>query len=212
MKKPIEIRDLLSYKYPENLQYSPDGKVLAFQVAYADEEKNQYKRDIYVVKEGEVKPYTSDGISSLIFFEDEETMVIEKHKDNCDSTTTELYRLSIHGGEALPWLTLPFPMHDIKKMKDNFYYALGIIDMNDPDAYKDNEEVRKEKEKKKKEDADYQVVDEVPYWFNGAGFVNKNRTALFEIKVGNKVEVKRLTAKNMDVSEFIIEGDKVYFV
>lgn len=31
----------------------------------------------------------------------------------------------------------------------------------------------------KKEEKDYQVLDELPFYFNGAGYVNKHRTALF---------------------------------
>ena len=43
MSEKIAIHDLVTYHYVENLQYSPDGKTLAWQVAYADEKKNTYK-------------------------------------------------------------------------------------------------------------------------------------------------------------------------
>ena len=36
-KAPVEIRDLLNFRFPENLQYSTKGTYLAFQVAKANE-------------------------------------------------------------------------------------------------------------------------------------------------------------------------------
>ncbi len=47
----IEIRDLLKICFIENLQYSPDGKTPAFVLAKANEEKNDYERDVWLLKE-----------------------------------------------------------------------------------------------------------------------------------------------------------------
>ena len=38
--KKIEIRDILTYAYPENLTANPSGTVTAYQIAHADEDKN----------------------------------------------------------------------------------------------------------------------------------------------------------------------------
>ena len=43
MAEKITIRDLLKYRFPGNLQYSPDGKTLAFQVSRSDEKENTYR-------------------------------------------------------------------------------------------------------------------------------------------------------------------------
>lgn len=211
-KKAIVIKDLLKFKYPENLQYSPDGKYLAFQVAQANEKKNDYERTIWLRKDNDAKPFSETGNVSLINWDDNETMVITRRKEDDIPGTTTLYKLNVNGGEAQKWITLPFGVSSIKKVQDNLYIATGGIDVNDPDAYKDSDEVRKKKIEEKKKDADYTIVDEVPYWFNGAGYINKQRNALFELRIKEDVEIKRITPKNFDVDEFIVEGKKVYYV
>jgi dipeptidyl aminopeptidase/acylaminoacyl peptidase len=98
----------------------------------------------------------------------------------------------------------------MKKVKEHLYIASGTIDMHDPDAYLDDAETRKKKQEEKKKDKDYQVVDEVPYWLNGQGFVNGERTALFQIET-EPFSVKRLTAPAFDVQTWIKEGTIVYY-
>ena len=61
-------------------------------------------------------------------------------------------------------MKLTFPLVGLKKVSKGCYAAVGVIDANDADAYKDDEKTRKEKLEAKKKDADYQVIDEVPYW------------------------------------------------
>ena len=39
-KEPIKIEDILSYRYPSGLCYSPDGSVLVFEVAGTKEDKS----------------------------------------------------------------------------------------------------------------------------------------------------------------------------
>ena len=56
--KPIEIEDLLTYKFPENLLYSPDGKYLAFQVSQARSKENDYERNIWISENGKAKQVT----------------------------------------------------------------------------------------------------------------------------------------------------------
>ncbi|MCR5795762.1 MAG: S9 family peptidase [Solobacterium sp.] len=207
----ILIDDICTYRFPENLQYSPDGKYLAFQTAYADTEKNTYKRDVWLMKDKTPVQFTSSGDSSLIFWEDDETMVISRTKEEHKSAATELYRLSVNGGEAQIWITLPFILRSMKKLDAGMYIAAGFIRADDPDAYLDDEKTAAEKAEALKKEADYEVLDEVPYWFNGAGFTNGKRSALFLVKTGGKTEIRRLTDPYFDLSAVIVEDGKAYF-
>ena len=56
----VEIEDLKKYVFIENPVYSPDGTYLAFIKATADEKKNSYHRNLYLVKDGEVVQYTAE--------------------------------------------------------------------------------------------------------------------------------------------------------
>ncbi|MBR3357863.1 MAG: S9 family peptidase [Solobacterium sp.] len=210
-QKPVEIRDLLDFRYPENLQYSPEGTYLAFQTAKAEEEKNTYHRDVWVVKDGTPRQLTAAASTSIVMWDDDTHLIVSRPSPDAEPGVTQLYKIDVNGGEAQEWIVLPFPMSGMKKVKDGLYAVTGMIDKNDPDAYRDNAETRKKKAEEAKKEADYQVVDEVPFWFNGAGFTNGKRTALFTAKTGEKLKVRRLTAPLFDVSEFIVDGEDIWY-
>ena len=207
----IAINDLLKFRFIENLQYSPNGKELAFVLAQANEEKNDYERDIWLLKEEGPAPYTSGGKSRLLGWEDDETLLIIRPLEGKEGLQG-IYKLSLKGGEAQLWLSLPIAVSKLEKLSEGFYVTSASIDKNDPDAYLDSEETRKQKQEAKKKDSDYQVVDEVPYWFNGAGFTNGQRTALFTIETVPEVKIARLTEPLFDVDDWILEDGKIYYV
>ncbi|MBQ6368361.1 MAG: S9 family peptidase [Erysipelotrichaceae bacterium] len=206
----IAIRDLLKIRFIENLQYSPDGKTAAFVLANANEEKNDYERDVWLLKEEGAIPFTSGGKSRLIGWEDEETLLITRPLE--EEGVQGIFRLSTKGGEAQLWLELPFSVSSLKKVKEGFYVTAAAIDKNDPDAYLDTKEIRKQKRETKEKDKDYQVVDEVPYWQNGAGFTNGSRTALFTIETGKEVKITRLTDPFFNVDDWTTEEGKIYYL
>ncbi|MBE6127742.1 MAG: S9 family peptidase [Erysipelotrichaceae bacterium] len=210
-KAPVEIRDLLTFRFPENLQYSTKGTYLAFQVAQANEKKNSYDRDVWLVRDGKAKQLTATLNTSIVGWDDDTTLIVTRSTPDDEPGVTNLYRLDVNGGEAQKWISLPFVLKGLKKVANNVYVAAGFIDANDPDAYKDNAETRKKKLEALKAEEDYHVVDEVPYWFNGAGYINKKRTALFTVRTGKETTVKRITAPKFDMGEMVVEGKTVFF-
>ena len=209
--KPILMEDIKDYRQPSGLKYSPDGKLLAFQVQRADLDKNCYHTDIWLAENGSAKQVTWTIDATVVGFEDNTHLIINRKSEDAAPGETQLYILDTAGGEAKPWLKLPFPMRSFEKVSKGVYAALGMIDANDPDAYKDDADTRKKKAEEKKKDADYQVVDEVPYWFNGAGFVNKTRTALFLVETEPELKVKRITAPQFSVGSMKIHKGQIYF-
>lgn len=210
-KKPVEIRDLLTYRFPENLTYSPDGKTLACTLAKMDEEKNTYTRDIWIIKDDHPVQLTSAFSSSIVFWRDDTHLIIRRNKEESDPSGTVLYEIDLNGGEAMEWLKLPFAVTGIKKVRENLYAVAGMIEKNDPDAWKKSAEEKKKEAEEKKKAGDVQVVDEIPYWFNGAGFTNGQRTALFIVETGKKTKIRRITSARFDLSEFIVEDGIVYY-
>ena len=210
-KELLQIEDLTKYTAIENLQYSPNGTYLAFQTGIADTKKNNYHRDVWLVKDGTAKQFTSTLNTTVVLWDDDSHLIVNRTKEDDEPGTTNLYRIGVDGGEASPFMKLTFPLVGLKKVSEGCYVAVGVINANDPDAYKDEEKTRKEKLEAKKKDADYQVIDEVPYWFNGQGFINKNRTALFLVELKPELTVKRLTAPSVKVGAVCVAEDKVYY-
>ncbi len=222
MTRKVEIGDILKYKYPENPVFNPAGTAYVYNVAYADKEKNTYKRDVWAVKEDKPFQLTATIDASVAFWNSDSEVILNRKKPEDEkSEDTELFSISIDGGEAKIWAKLPIALGDIKKVSDGVYAATVQIEENDPDAYLDDEETRKKKqdEKKKNLESDYDVYTEVPYWFNGQGVTNGKRNALFIIKATddtekapeNRFELKRITAPDYSVYDFEIDGDQVVF-
>ncbi len=210
-QKLIELEDIVRYRIPSNPQYSPEGTYLAFEVTRADPEKNEYHTDVYIARDGEAHRVTWSMDANIVLWDDDHTLILRRTLPDTDPGMTELFRLSVRGGEAQPWLKLPFRLKKMKKLKEG-YIATGSIRMDDPDAYRDPPDIRKKKAEAEKAEEDYHVVDEVPYWFNGAGYINGQRTALFLVreKEGQPV-YKRLTAPAFQVDDFCVEGDTVCY-
>ena len=206
--KPIEIHDLLTYKFPENLTYSKDGKYLAFQVAESREKENDYFRNIWLSENGKSKQLTYSINATIVSWLDNTHLIIKRNTQN-ELDKTELFVIDVNGGEAMPFMTLNFPMTSLKVLDKNTFIATGKIDANDPDAYLDNDEVRKEKKKELEKEKDYTVIDEVPYWHNGQNYTNKNRNALFLI---TQDSVKRISEQYENIQSVVLEGSDIYFL
>ena len=133
--KPIEISDIAEYRIPGNLNYSPDGKNLSFDVTKGDLEENTYHTSVWLYDGKKARQMTYSLDASSLFWEDNETLILKRKSPKGKEGTTELFRLNIHGSEAEPWITLPFILTSMKKVSGPIYAALGLIDSRDPDAY-----------------------------------------------------------------------------
>ncbi len=210
--KKILAEDITLYRFPGSPLYSPGGDFLAFTVTRSDTKKNSNRGDVYMYSKGKVRQLTHTIDASVVCWYDDEHLIIRrKTEDSPSPLSTQLFMIDVTGGEALPWMTLPFPMTKMVKLPGKKWACLGFIDANDPDIYRADEETLKKYQEKIKAEEDYQVVDEVPYWFNGAGYTNKRRTSLFIVKEGEKPEIKRVTEPFFSVNSMSRDRSKVYY-
>lgn len=215
--KAIQMKDLLDYKFLSNVKYSPDGKTAAFVVSYGDEEENGYKGNIWIYENGETRQLTGLGKEKQYIWEDNTHLLFpavrtdaEKKKQEAKEEFTSYYRIDIHGGEALLAFTLPYEANAIEEIANGKFWVVGSIDSNYPDYYKMTEEERKEVHKHYEEEADYQIIDETPFWSNGGSFTNKKRSAFF-IYDSKTQESERITPKLFASDSYTIIGEKVYY-
>ena len=220
--KKVELQDILKYKYPEKLEFNPSGSAYAYHIATADEEKNTYKRNVWLVKDGKPFQLTSTLDATISFWDDDETLILNRKNPDDKFEGTELYSISTNGGEAKLWARFKIGLGGFDKLGENLYIATGEYEVDDPDAYKDDDETRakKKEEKEKNVESDYEVWDEVPYWMNGAGVINGKKGALFLLERDPSKEdgdpeqfkITRITDSDVNVQDFSVEGDKVVFL
>lgn len=202
----LKIDDLMNYKFLSEVTASPSGKKAAFVVKQANEKKNSYDSWIYIVDfcTEEVRKLTSFGAEKNPFFDDEDTVVfasVRKHEDKGDDKKdkTAFYRISLKGGEAEKAFEIPYAVDSMKKLSDGSYVFSATLDLNKP-----------EKEEDLKDYNDYHILEELPYWANGAYFVSRFRNTLFWFDEKTKV-CEKVTEPLFAVNGFQVCGDAIVY-
>ena len=200
----LKVDSMLEYKFLSDLKYSPDGENLAFKVSNADQDENDYNSNlwIYNIKEDSFYQLTSgkkDG--GFTWLNPEEIIFTSKRKNKDDEKIlpeTEFYKISINGGEALHLKTIERAVGDFK-VKDQ-----GQIIFT---AMKD---LKERNEEELKEDKDYQILEEIPFWSNGKGFTDSYRNHLYSLDYETG-EVKELVGGKNNLGNFVLLGNKIAF-
>lgn len=200
--------DLFKFKFLSNVSYNASGSCLAFNVTMAQEKTNDYHSDVYCYKNNKLLQLTANINANVLCWLNNDELLV-KRKNDKSKRGSDIYKININGGEAIPYIHVNFKLSSLKVINANKYVALGVIDANDCDAYLDDDKTYNEKKELAEKNKDYQVIDEIPYWRNGLGFTNKQRNALFVIQDG---QVKRISGQYDDVSEYVVNGDKVYYL
>ena len=213
----LKLKDFLNYRFLSGVQYAPDGSKAAFVAASANEEENSYERRLWLW-DGRLRQLTDLGKEGSFCWEDADTLLFpadrsakERKRRESGEEFTAYYRLSLSGGEALPAFTLPFTALGVKPLGEGKYLALGDIDARRPDYFEMTEKARAEVAKEYAEEKDYEVFDEIPFWGNGMGVINKRRRALFLI-TAEPWEIRRVTEDPfLSVDSLEILGDYAFF-
>lgn len=200
--KKIVSEDLLKFNFISGLSFNPKGDHYAYTVSRSSKDQDSYDSKLYIDK----KLYKEDrSVSCLGWYDDHNLIITIKSKNK--SVFNTYYLLDISTLKRKIFLKTPLSISSIRKI-DDLCLIEANIDVNYPDLYLYSEEkLKKHKEMLKKEE-DYKVLDEVPYWHNGAGFTNKKRQALFILS--NK-KLKRISDKTADISSFTNDEEKIYY-
>ena len=218
--KNLELRSFLEYKFLSNLDFNPNGRKIAFSVSESDIEKNLYKHFIYILdtNTNEIKKLTHRGKEKNSLWLDNDTILFSsdrneeiKEKIKNGETWSVFYALDTkNGGEAYEYMTLPFDVTEIKIIdNDNFIFTATF----DNNSLNINNLTGEEKEKAIKlynENKDYEILDEIPFWSNGVGFVNKKRNRLYHYdKSQNKTT--EISGIFSNIEFFNVKDNKVVF-
>ena len=215
--KPLELKDFLQYRYLSSLTWAPGGGAAAVLVKQANLDKNGYDTHIWLHRDGKQTQLTAAGDETGLCWEDGKHILFPDLRTDADKKRradgeqfTVFYRIGIDGGEALRAFELPFAVTELAVADENYFVAMGKIDVNCPDYHAMTDQARRETEKYWKEESDFQVIDELPFRFNGMGYINKVRNAIFLVD-RNTLEVRRLSAANEEVNAWTLVDGKVCY-
>lgn len=211
----VVYQDLYQFNFISDPLIAPDGKHAIFARHNAVEETNGYRSEVWVIdlKTGEYHPLTTGGDERGAFWIDADTVAFVtsrgKKKDAKEQKeSTEWYQINIHGGEAVPFMSVNERASQIKLIDENTYVYTTehTAPENNPLPEPENEGEAADRAEQGK---DFDVFDEIPFWFNGRKVINKKRGAIMLCKQG---EVKAITPPYLDATGMQLSPDKTKLV
>lgn len=195
--KKLEINDLGKFKLVHNLDVYKNKAI--FVVTSIDLEKDDYFSRLYLYDGRKVFQFTSGPKDNNPKFSPNGKLIAFTSKRNKESKESELYVISTSGGEA--------------RLLTRFKYGINFFDFSP-----DNEKLLvlspvEIKRRRKKEKSDVHVIKEIPFWFNGIGWIYGKRSQIFlvDVESGRKRKITRGTL-NITFAKFNSKGDKIFFI
>ncbi len=212
-----KIDDIARYKFLSGIQHAPNGEHACFVVHRGNLEENEYQSNIWLYKTQKDQYIRLTGLdkeTSYIWLEDSETILFpalrdekDKEKKEAGEEFTQYYQLNIHGGEAQKSFRIRKKVNQIKEIDPNTFIFTAEYNPTKEDLSLLKEEDRKEALKKRKENKDYEVLDEIPFWTNGKGFSNKDRNRLY-LYHRDTEKVMALTGEYTAIGGFNLSEDR----
>ena len=217
----LKLDDFTKYKFLSGVKYSPNGKKAGFIVHRMDVEENCYLSNlwIYDIEKESYNKLTSFGKeTSFIWLNDCENILFPSIRDENDREKadqgeifTQYYRININGGEAEKAFKIPLKVEAIRQIDENNFLIIGEYNINKVNLNDLEGKEREKQAKKIKDEKDYEVLDEIPFWSNGDGFTNKNRNRLY-IYNTEKNLLNPITDEYTNVLNFNLSADKTEIV
>ena len=141
-KSPVEREDLYEFRFVSEASLSPDGTMAVCVVNQASKEDNTYHSSIWSVdlETKEKRLLASRGEVKKPVWLDSERILFASSRDKEDNDQkekkpeTRYYEISIHGGEATPFMTVPLKADGIRFMGDGLWLVSTVADENEIDA------------------------------------------------------------------------------
>lgn len=192
---------LEKFNFLSNLQLSPSGKKLIYTLTTANLKKNRYDHRIYLydTEHHQSIPLTAGPTDNGAQWENESSILFSSGRnEDKESFSQEYYRISPYGGEAELAFTLPFSDAEVHPLGNGTFILLTSAQ-------------KKETLEKQKEDdphaKDWSAFEELPYWFNGRGYVDQKVPQLYLYDETSK-GLTPITGKDIGVQEFQLNEDK----
>lgn len=212
----LKLDDFTKYKFLSGLKFSPNGSKLAFILHEMDVEENKYLSNIHIydLENKAFTKLTSSNTAKSFVFKDENTLLFPDMRDKKDKERKEkgedftlYYEISLRGGEASKAFEIPLIVSKLELIDEDRYLLLAEYNHRKPNLEGLSQEEKQKTLKEFEEEKDYIVIDEIPYWANGAGFTNKTRRRAYIYNIKDK-KLKAITDVFTNVDFIKLNRDK----
>ena len=210
----LNIKDFLNFNFLSNIELSKDNKNLLFIKSNQDYEKNNYISDVFIynIEKNKIYKLTSVKDANLVSWLNNDTVIfksslrdeelkIKKEEEFIDYSL--FYSININGGEAENLFSIELEVIDLYSIDENNFLMKAVYDIKMDKKRKEDNYLEWAKE-----EVDYEVFDEIPFWVNNVGITNKKRERLYHY---NKKENKltAITDEYSNVNSFKYKEGKV---
>jgi len=211
----LALDDFTRYKFISSTKFSPNGENVAFVVHEMDVDENKYLSNIwlYNVPTNKISKLTSFNQESSFAWLDENNIMFSTVREEKDKKRIEkgepftiYYKININGGEAVKYFEIPLVVTKIESLKDGNFVLTGIYDRKTKDLISSSPEEKEKLLEKLREEKDYEILDEIPFWSNGEGFTNKKRNRLYVFSFDEKKLIP-ITDELTNVEAFKVSPD-----
>ena len=184
----LKLTDFLDYQYLSALEFAPNGEHAVFALSKSDLEENKYRSNLWLYnrESGKISRLTTMDQEKAAVWLDDETILFPSMRDSALKARTEkgeawsvYYSISLKGGEAQEYLRLPYRVNGLIPLGEEKFLLTVKQHNNGIDLHKYEGAEKAAKEKEISHNKDYEVLTEIPYWFNGVGFTDGQRNRLY---------------------------------
>ncbi|MCL2377595.1 MAG: S9 family peptidase [Defluviitaleaceae bacterium] len=213
------IRDICEYKFISGLTFSPDGKNAGFIVHKADYAGNKYVSHIWVYNKesGKYTQLTSNGEEREFWWLDNNTLIFSglrnaayKEKVEQGEPWTIYYTIDINGGEAVEFCKIPLNVTNIEKISGSLFALTATYDNNAVDLHGIEGDARLAAIDCINESKNYEIIDELPFYFDGVGYTSKKRSRLYLFDAGNN-KLTPITCEFTNVNSFVVKDNRILY-
>ena len=213
--KSVSIDAFARIRSLSGLRFSPEGSTACFVVSEGDMKKNAYRSELYTLRDGKPRRLTAGGREESFLFLDEDTVLFPAKREEDEkekSLATVYYRISLSGGEAEPDLRFPVPVKQLFPLKNGDMLVLGTVFPGFEELYKGDKALEKKYFRQQEEEADYEVVTQNPWWWNGTTFTRGAYATLYYYRRDKKT-LEQLTPVGRNISGVKLSPDEqsVYY-
>lgn len=215
----LDIKDFIDYKYVSNIQMSPDGRMACFVVHQSDLDNNEYKSNIWIMdlKDKSYKKLTSGEKEKSFLWLDNNTVLFPSMRNNDigkrvakGEKWTVYYSIDIRGGEAEEYMCVPLNVTDIKVLDSEHFILTATYDAYGKDINFLPDDEKKEAYAAISENKDYEIIDEIPFWYNAKGFTNKKRNRLYAYDKSTNT-IKAISGEYTNIEWFSCNESQVVY-
>lgn len=215
--RKLKLDEFIKYKFLSGIKLSPNSRYAGFAVHESNLEENKYHSNLWLYDmetRNALRLTTFNKEADFIWHSDGNHMIFSTLRDPQDQkraeegeSLTQFYRINIQGGEAQKYFSIPLKVTEIAEGQEGSFIFTAIDGPMEKDLSQLTQEERSQELKKRKEEQDYEVVEEIPFWGNGQGFTNKKRNRLYTYDLTNN-QYRVLSKEGHNVTSFSLNEGK----